>query len=77
MTYYDEFEYGKRYVVLSDSNNVFSAGDIVVCVEQGSSVPYFVRENDYNPNLPLFKYKRGMLHPLCYQEVEEYKEEEI
>ena len=42
MTYYDEFEYGKRYVVLEDSDNVFSTGDIVICVEQGSSVPYFV-----------------------------------
>lgn len=77
MTYYDEFEYGKRYVVLEDSDNVFSTGDIVICVEQGSSVPYFVREKDYNPNLLLSQYKRSMLHPLCSWEVEEYKEEEI
>ena len=56
---------GARYKVISDSNNFFQPGEIVVALEN-SVVPYCVREEKYIlKDWSLYDY-----NPLCAEELE-------
>ena len=56
---------GARYKVISDSNNFFQPGDIVVALEN-SVVPYCVREEKYI----LKDWSLDDYNPLCAEELE-------
>ncbi len=68
-------EKGKRYKVISDSSGFFNEGEIVIALEN-SSVPYCIRENDYDGNNNILHYNTSKYNPLKEDELEEIESEE-
>lgn len=69
-------EKGKRYKVISDSSGFFNEGEIVIALEN-SSVPFCIRENDYDGNNNTFYYDVSKYDPLSYDELEEIESEDL
>ena len=58
---------GKVCKVLSDTDDNFSKGELVVALED-HPVSYCCPLAKYNPKKPLSKYSRTTIHPLyCYE----------
>lgn len=68
-------EKGKRYKVISDSSGFFNEGEIVIALEN-SSVPFCIRENDYDGNNNILHYNTSKYNPLKEDELEEIESEE-
>lgn len=60
---------GARYRVISDSDNFFQPGEIVVALET-SVVPYCVREEKYVPGCTIADLGLDDYNPLCGEELE-------
>lgn len=58
---------GKVCRVLTDLDDIFSKGELVVVLEE-HPVPYCCRLKKYNPELPRSKYSHSDMHPMyCYE----------
>lgn len=60
---------GARYRVISDSDNFFQPGEVVVALET-SVVPYCVREEKYIPGCKIKDLSLDDYNPLCGEELE-------
>lgn len=60
---------GARYRVISDSDNFFQPGEVVVALET-SDVPYCVREEKYIPGCKIKDLSLDDYNPLCGEELE-------
>ena len=60
---------GTKYKVLSDSENNFKPGDIVVALEEDNA-PYCCLLEDYDPNKSIGNYNFNLYHALPEFELE-------
>lgn len=60
---------GTRYRVISDSDNFFQPGEVVVALET-SVVPFCVREEKYVPGYKTKDLSLDDYNPLCGEELE-------
>lgn len=67
---------GKRYRVKSNSNKHFNLGDIVVSLEDDSSVPYCVPENIYVKGNGLDNYPNQEYRAIANYKLDEIEQEE-